>query len=56
MNKFLEVTEGFPRHTYILNTDKSRALGYIKEGSTKVEMFKVPLRFYQKGRKFKEVK
>lgn len=56
MKKFLEVTDGFPHHVYILNDDKSRAIGYIKEGSSKIEMFKNPMRFYQKGRKFKEVK
>lgn len=43
-----------PNHTYIMNG--SRLAGYIKEGTTKEIMFKKPMPFDTRGRKFVEVK
>lgn len=43
-----------PNHTYIVSGFK--VLGYIKEGTTEEIMFKKPMMFNQRYRKFEEVK
>jgi len=43
-----------PCHTYMLN-DGDKAIGYIKEGTTKEIMFSKPHTFERKGRKFKTI-
>lgn len=56
----LEITEwsdDTPNHTYIFKDKKSsKSIGYIKSGTSEVQMFKKPLSFDKKKRKFKEVK
>jgi hypothetical protein len=42
-----------PSHTYII--ERGRLLGYIKEGTTEKLMFKKPMQFDQRRRKFEEV-
>jgi len=60
MSKFLkEVTEwatDIPNHTYLVVDSKDKMLGYIRAGKKKLEMFKKPLPFDIRRRKFKEVK
>lgn len=43
-----------PCHIYLLQNTK--CIGYIKEGTTEVQMFKKPMQFDKRGRKFKELK
>ena len=45
-----------PNHIYLLTTDKSKAYGYIRRGTTEAVTFKKPIPFDQRGRKFVEVK
>jgi hypothetical protein len=55
----LETTKSFPEHilhTYFLTNDKFKMIGYIKNGTTEVITFKKPLKFFTKGRTFKELK
>lgn len=43
-----------PLHTYIV--DGTRAIGYIKEGTTEEIIFSKPMPFNRSRRKFEEVK
>lgn len=43
-----------PNHTYMVSGFK--AVGYIKEGTTEEIMFKKPIMFDQRRRKFEEIK
>jgi hypothetical protein len=43
-------------HTYLVTNDKFKVHGYIKNGTTEMITFKKPLKFYTKGRTFKELK
>ena len=43
-------------HSYWLSNDKFHAIGYIPYMTTEMIMFKVPMKFNQKGRTFVEVK
>lgn len=56
----LEITEwsdNTPNHTYIFKDKKSaKCLGYIKNGTSEIQMFVKPLSFDKKKRKFKEIK
>ena len=45
-----------PNHIYLLNTDKSKLFGYMKAGTQETQVFKKPIQFDQRGRKFVEVK
>jgi hypothetical protein len=45
-----------PNHIYLLSTDKSKMFGYIKRGTEDTMVFKKPIRFDVRGRKFVEVK
>jgi hypothetical protein len=57
--KFLkELTEwatDIPNHTYLVVDSKDKMLGYIRSDSKKLEMFKQPLPFDVRRRKFKQV-
>lgn len=44
-----------PNHIYLLTTDKSKMHGYIRSGTEELINFKKPIRFDQRGRKFREV-
>jgi hypothetical protein len=55
----LETTKSFEPHilhTYLLTKDKFKMIGYIKNGTTEMITFKKPLKFFTKGRTFKELK
>jgi hypothetical protein len=59
MITLLETTKSFPEnilHTYFVTNDKFKVHGYIKNGTTEVITFKKPLKFFTKGRTFKELK
>jgi len=45
-----------PNHTYLLSTDKSKLFGYMKAGTTETQVFKKPIQFDQRGRRFVEVR
>lgn len=45
-----------PNHIYLLSTDKSKLFGYMKAGTQETQVFKKPIQFDQRGRKFVEVK
>ena len=46
-----------PNHIYILSDKKStKCLGYIKNGTNHIEMFKKPMNFDKRKRTFKEIK
>ena len=55
--KFYQETTDWtmPNHVYLLSTDKSRAFGYMKAGTTEPEIFRKPYRFDARGRTFREV-
>ena len=57
--KFLkELTEwpgATPNHTYLVVDSREKMLGYVRSGTKKLEMFKQPLPFDTRRRKFKEV-
>lgn len=59
--KFLQETTvwdaGFkvPNHVYYMNDSKTKAVGYIREGSAELTMFSVPMSIITKGRTFKEL-
>jgi hypothetical protein len=59
MSKFMkEVTvwdNNTPNHTYLVVDSKDKMLGYIRSDSNKLEMFKQPLPFDVRRRKFKQV-
>lgn len=44
-----------PNHIYLLDANKSKMIGYVPVGNKKVFIFKQPLSFDVRGRKFKEV-
>lgn len=51
-----EITDWeFPNHIYILRKDKSKMYGYVKAGTTQVQMFGGPRGFDPARRKFKVV-
>ena len=60
MKYFEEVTDWGSKtaqnHTYYLCDDKTKMVGYIKQGTTDLFKFKQPIKFYTKGRKFVELK
>lgn len=41
-----------PNHTYYLSDDKSRMVGYIKQGTSELIKMKRPIRIDTRGRKF----
>jgi hypothetical protein len=41
-----------PNHAYLLSDDKSKVFGYAKRGTEEIEMFKKPIDFSTRGRKF----
>ena len=43
-------------HIYYLNDDKSKMVGYIKNGTKKLHKFKNPITIDTRGRKFVEIK
>jgi len=45
-------TPGAPNHIYYLSDDKSKMVGYIKQGTTVLQKFKRPISISTKGRKF----
>ena len=54
---FKELTEwedNTRNHTYLVNTDTDKAVAYRKD-SGEIQVFKQPLTFAKKGRKFKKV-
>lgn len=57
--KFLqEVTDwtnNIPNHIYLVVDSREKMLGYIKNGTDKLEMFKSPITFDVRKRKFKQV-
>lgn len=57
--KFIqELTEwsgNTPNHIYLVNDDRSKALGYVKSGTEDLVMFARPLQFNTKFRKFREI-
>ena len=57
MNQFYqEITEwDVPNHTYLLNENKSKMIGYVPVSTGKLELFKVPMPFSTTRRKFKTV-
>jgi hypothetical protein len=59
MSKFMkEVTvwdNNTPNHIYLLTDSKEKMIGYIRAGTNKLELFKQPLPFDTRRRKFKEV-
>jgi hypothetical protein len=59
MTKFLqertEWTTQTPNHTYLVVDSKEKMLGYVRSGTTVLEMFKQPLPFDVRRRKFTEV-
>ena len=60
MKYFQEITEWTEKsavnHIYYLTDDKSKMVGYIKNGTTDLFKFKTPISISTKGRKFKLVK
>jgi hypothetical protein len=44
-----------PNHIYIVTEKKDRLIGYIKKGTSEPEMFKRPVRFETRLRKFKQL-
>ena len=46
----------WPNHTYFLSDDKSKMLGYIKQGTEQFIKFNKPLGFDARGRKFTTIK
>lgn len=60
MKYFQEVTTWtadyqVPNHIYYMRNDKSRAVGYIKAGTTDLFKFSKPMAIDTRGRKFKEL-
>jgi len=45
-----------PNHTYLISEDYSKIFGYFKWGTKEFQMFKNPIRFDSRYRKFKVVK
>lgn len=45
-----------PNHIYYVNDDKTKMVGYIKQGTSDLFKFKHPIAIYTKGRKFVELK
>lgn len=60
MKYLQEVTEwdskNAPNHIYYVSDDKTKMVGYIKQGTTNLFKFKNPIAIYTKGRKFVELK
>jgi queuine/archaeosine tRNA-ribosyltransferase len=60
MKYFKEITDWgsatAQNHTYYLNDDKTKMVGYIKQGTTDLFKFKRPIRIDLRGRKFIELK
>lgn len=60
MKYLQEVTEwdskNAPNHIYYVSDDKTKMVGYIKQGTTDLFKFKNPIAIYTKGRKFVELK
>lgn len=60
MNKwFIETTKGLPKHTYLLDSTKSKMYAYKKQGERNVipvSNAKGFLKFDSRNRTFKEVK
>lgn len=44
-----------PNHIYVLTDSKEKMIGYIRAGTDKLEIFKQPLPFDVRRRKFKQV-
>lgn len=60
MKYLQEVTEweskDSPNHIYYVCDDKTKMVGYIKQGTVDLFKFKQPIAIYTKGRKFVELK
>lgn len=60
MKYLQEVTEwdspNAQNHTYYVCDDKTKMVGYIKQGTVDLFKFKQPIAIYTKGRKFVELK
>ena len=57
MIKFLETTKcDYPCHVYLLDKDKRKCHGYIKQGTKTPVMFSRPINFDPRRRTFKEIK
>jgi hypothetical protein len=60
MKYLQEVTEwdskNAPNHIYYVSDDKTKMVGYIKQGTVDLFKFKRPIAIYTKGRKFVELK
>lgn len=60
MKYLQEVTEwdskNAQNHTYYVSDDKTKMVGYIKQGTSDLFKFKNPISIYTKGRKFVELK
>ena len=55
-NFYQEVTEwDIPNHTYLLNNNKDKMIGYVPRSTGKLELFKVTMPFSTTRRKFKQV-
>ncbi len=48
--------EGAQNHTYYVSDDKTKMVGYIKQGTIDLFKFKQPIAIYTRGRKFVELK
>ena len=55
-NFYQEITEwDVPNHTYLLNNNKDKMIGYVPRSTGKLELFKVTMPFSTTRRKFKAV-
>ena len=58
MKWFAEITEwadNTPNHIYLLDDSKSCAYAYVRSGQDQAQVFKSPLTFSSRGRKFRAV-
>ena len=55
LKELTEWSDNTPNHTYLVVDSKDKMLGYIRSDSKKLEMFKQPLPFDVRRRKFTEV-
>jgi hypothetical protein len=57
MRYLQEITDwDTPNHTYYLNDNKSKMVGYIKVGTNTLVKFTTPISFDMRGRRFVELK
>jgi hypothetical protein len=55
LQELTQWSDSTPNHTYLVVDSKEKMLGYVRRGSTTLELFKQPLPFDVRRRKFKEV-